>query len=169
LLRGMVPIQPNPLEGMLGTHCPCGAKALYLLTPVRRQRCTDPIPVCGGVCGRPLPCASLPAPDALRVRLVPPFSRLKKSHHRHAVSKDCGPPLHPCPNQRCPRLFSTPAGRRLRRVRPTLGPAQVPRRMPPRPLPAMRQVPDRPLPLRRHLPKGPIRLINPTDSTQSAI
>lgn len=36
--------------------CPCGKKSLSQLGAGQRRECTDPIPTCGQVCGRPLRC-----------------------------------------------------------------------------------------------------------------
>lgn len=36
--------------------CPCGKKSLGQLGGGRRTECTDPVPTCGQVCGRPLRC-----------------------------------------------------------------------------------------------------------------
>lgn len=54
--------QPCPLLPILVSSCPCGqtalAKLLELGYPERRS-CTDPIPSCGKICNKPLPCGDL--------------------------------------------------------------------------------------------------------------
>ena len=51
--------RPCPLTPAQVTHCPCGQTAV---AAGARSQCTDPVPVCGQVCGRPLSCGPPSSP-----------------------------------------------------------------------------------------------------------
>ena len=51
------PCAPCPADPEAVETCPCGAKTLAALG-VARESCTDPIPVCDAVCGKPLRCSA---------------------------------------------------------------------------------------------------------------
>ncbi|XP_074549833.1 transcriptional repressor NF-X1 [Halichoeres trimaculatus] len=55
------PCQPCPRSPSLVETCPCGRTPLDKLLDLgyaKRQSCTDPIPSCGSVCNKTLPCGS---------------------------------------------------------------------------------------------------------------
>uniref|UniRef100_A0A2K6V2K0 Transcriptional repressor NF-X1 n=1 Tax=Saimiri boliviensis boliviensis TaxID=39432 RepID=A0A2K6V2K0_SAIBB len=56
------PCQPCPRLPQLVRCCPCGQTPLSQLLELGssgRKTCMDPVPSCGKVCGKPLPCGSL--------------------------------------------------------------------------------------------------------------
>ncbi|PNJ81927.1 NFX1 isoform 5 [Pongo abelii] len=56
------PCQPCPRLPQLVRCCPCGQTPLSQLLELgssSRKTCMDPVPSCGKVCGKPLPCGSL--------------------------------------------------------------------------------------------------------------
>ena len=57
---------PCPLTPDRVTTCPCGRTAL--LGEKARTSCTDEIPVCGAVCGKPLSCGPPSAPHSCQAR-----------------------------------------------------------------------------------------------------
>ncbi|XP_060730078.1 transcriptional repressor NF-X1 [Tachysurus vachellii] len=54
--------QPCPRSPILVVSCPCGQTALAKLLELgypERRLCTDPIPSCGMICNKPLPCGDI--------------------------------------------------------------------------------------------------------------
>lgn len=48
-----------PLAPEAVKTCPCGKSAVSELLLKEREKCTDPVPTCNKVCGKPLPCGHL--------------------------------------------------------------------------------------------------------------